>query len=434
MAREQRVRFVLLQFTDILGVLKSVAIPVEQLPAALAGEIMFDGSSVMGFARIEESDMMLMPDPSTYALLRWPNPQGGDATARLICDILTVAGDPFAGCPRQALKRVVARAESMGYVMNAGPEAEFFLFHCDEEGQPSLITHDQGGYFDLAPLDQGKSARRDMVIALQDMGFAVEAAHHEVAPAQHEIDFRYADALSTADRIVTFKTVVRSVAQSHRLHATFMPKPVRGVNGSGMHLHQSLYRGGENAFYSPGERWQLSDTCLHYLAGLMKHAMGFTAITNPLVNSYKRLVPGYEAPVYVAWSERNRSPLIRIPARRGEGTRVELRSPDPSSNPYLALAATLAAGLDGIERCLEAPRPVDGNIYRMTDRERRRLGIVALPSSLEEALYHLEQDPLMRQALGDHIFESFIHAKRLELEDYSLEVHPWELDHYLAVY
>ena len=433
LAEEGGVRFVLLQFTDILGVLKNVAIPVEQLPSALNGEIMFDGSSVHGFARIEESDMMLMPDPATFALLPWRASEKGN-TARLICDILTPEGDPFPGCPRTALKRVMAEAETLGFSLNAGPEAEFFMFHYDEAGKPSLLTHDQAGYFDMAPVDKGKDARRDIVIMLQEIGFNVEASHHEVAPAQHEIDFRYADALSTADNIVTFKTVVRSVANLHGLHATFMPKPIAGIAGSGMHIHQSLFRGDENDFYDATAERQLSRTCMHYMGGVLKHARGFTAVTNPLINSYKRLVPGYEAPVYVAWSEKNRSPLIRIPARRGVGTRIELRSPDPSCNPYLAMAVTLKAGLEGIKKGIEPPPPVSSNIYHMTDRERRRLQIASLPANLNEALNELLADEVIHEALGEHILSRFIDAKRLEIANYRLQVHQWELDHYLGVH
>ncbi len=433
LAEEQNVRFVLLQFTDILGVLKNVAIPVEQLPAALDGEIMFDGSSVHGFVRIEESDMLLRPDPSTYVMFPWRTSDQGN-TARLICDIYTPEGEPFAGCPRTALKRAIALAARMGYELNAGPEAEFFMFHYDEDGKPSLRTHDQGSYFDLAPVDKGKDARRDIVIALQDVGFEVEASHHEVAPAQHEIDFRYAEALITADNIVTFKTVVRSIANANGLHATFMPKPIAGINGSGMHIHQSLFSEGRNAFYDPAAEHQLSPLCMSYLAGLLEHARGFTAITNPLINSYKRLVPGFEAPVYIAWSERNRSPLIRVPARRGNGTRVELRNPDPSCNPYLAMAVTLTAGLDGITRGLVPPKPVNLNIYNMTERERRRYKIDSLPGSLEEALGELLRDEVIQKALGEHILSRFVDAKRIEADVYRTQVHQWELDQYLATH
>jgi glutamine synthetase len=424
---------VYLQFSDILGIIKNVAIPVEQLTKALEGQIMFDGSSVHGFVRIEESDMLLKADPATYALLPWRDGERGNA-ARLICDIQMPDGQPFAGCPRTALKRAVAEAAEMGYTLNAGPEAEFFLFHQDEEGRASLRTHDQGSYFDLSPVDKGELARRDIVQALQDMGFEVEAAHHEVAPAQHEIDFRYADALATADNILTFRTVVRTIAWRQGLHATFMPKPIAGINGSGMHIHQSLFTGDRNVFYDPGGPSQLSPVCLSYLAGLLTHARGFTAVTNPLVNSYKRLVPGYEAPVYIAWSERNRSPLIRVPARRGIGTRLELRNPDPACNPYLALAVTLMAGLDGIKRCLQPPAPTDRNVYEMSAAERARHGIGNLPGSLEEAIEALLDDDVVASALGEHILARFVDAKRIEADVYRTQVHQWELDQYLAVF
>lgn len=433
LAAELNVRFVLLQFTDILGVVKNVAIPVEQLEKALNGETMFDGSSVHGFMRIEESDMFLRADPATFAVLPWGD-SGRGSTARLICDIYTPDGEPFEGCPRHALKRVIARAAELGYTMNAGPEAEFFMFHLDAEGKPSLRTHDQGSYFDLAPIDKGKDARREIVISLQDIGFEVEASHHEVAPAQHEIDFRYADALTTADNLITFKTVVRTAAYQHGLHVTFMPKPIAGIAGSGMHIHQSLFHSGQNAFFDQDAEYQLSDLCRHYLAGLLAHARGFTAVTNPLINSYKRLVPGYEAPVYIAWSERNRSPLVRIPAARGAGTRLELRSPDPACNPYLALAVTLQAGLDGIAQRLEPPKPVNQNIYHMSERDRRRFRIDNLPGTLEEAVAELERDEVIQAALGEHILQHFLEAKRVEAEVYRTQVHQWELDQYLGVF
>lgn len=433
LADQQNVRFVLLQFTDILGVVKNVAIPAERLEKALDGETMFDGSSVNGFVRVEESDMCLRADPTTFAVLPWSS-SGRGSTARLICDIYTPEGDPFVGCPRCALKRVIAQASRLGYVMNAGPEAEFFMFHCDSEGKPSLKTHDQGSYFDLAPMDKGKDARREIVISLQDIGLEVEASHHEVAPAQHEISLGYADALTTADNLVTFKTVARTVASQHGLHITFMPKPVMGVNGSGMHIHQALFSNSQNAFFDPTTEHQLSELCLHYIGGLLSHARGFTAITNPLINSYKRLVPGYEAPVYIAWSERNRSPLLRIPASRGIGTCVELRNPDPACNPYLALAVTLQAGLDGIKHRIEPAKPIDQNIYHMSERERQRLHVDCLPGSLEEAIAELERDEVIQDALGEHILEHFLEAKRIEADVYRTQVHQWELDQYLGVY
>lgn len=433
LASKLNVRSVRLQFTDILGVIKNVAIPVEQLERALNGEIMFDGSSVEGFVRIEESDMLLVPDPSTFTIFPWNSGEGG-ATARLICDVHNPDGTPFEGCPRTILKRVLAEAQEMGYTFMAGPEPEFFLFSRDADGKATTQTHDQAGYFDLLPVDLGEEARRDMVVALEAMGFQVEASHHEVAPGQHEIDFRYADGLKTADNIGTFRVVVRTIALKHGLHATFMPKPVFGINGSGMHVHQSLMHDGENAFYDPDPEHGLSDTALHYIGGILAHAPGFTAITNPLVNSYKRLVPGYEAPVYVAWSFRNRSPLVRVPAARGQKTRIELRSPDPSCNPYLALAVMLKAGLDGIKKKISPPDPVNRNIYTMTETERKALGIESLPGSLKEAVDELEKDEVIREALGEHIFHHFVEAKRLEWDVYRTQIHRWEIEQYLTVF
>ncbi len=430
MVEEQNVKFIRLQFTDIFGVLKNIAIPADQLSKALEGEIQFDGSSIEGFVRIEESDMNLRPGLDTFVTFPWRPKEG--AVARMICDVYNPDGTPFAGCPRGRLKSVIAEAEEMGFFMNAGPEAEFFLFHTDEEGLPTLKTHDRAGYFDMTPADLGENARRDMVLTLSDMGFEVEASHHEVAAGQHEIDFKYNDALTTADSLATFRLVVRTVAQRHGLHASFMPKPIFGINGSGMHTHQSLFRGEENAFYDPKAPYELSETALNYIAGIIEHVKAFTAITNPTVNSFKRLVPGYEAPVYVAWSQRNRSPLIRIPARRGLGTRVEVRSPDPSCNPYLALAVMLKAGLDGIQRKLTPPEPVERNIYEMTEEERKNRNIDSLPGNLFDALQELEQDPVMIAAIGDHIWERFQEAKILEWDSFRTAVHPWEVNKYLA--
>jgi glutamine synthetase len=431
-AEREQVRFMRLQFTDILGTIKNVELPDKQFQDALDGEIMFDGSSIEGFVRIEESDMYLRPDLRTFAIFPWDNPSG-EKVARMICDIHTPEGTPFEGCPRSALKRVIALAAERGFVMNAGPECEFFLFQ-RRNGRATTETHDAGGYFDLTPVDQGEDVRREIVLALQSMGFHVEAAHHEVAAGQHEIDFRYDDVLTTADNISTFRFVVKHVAQRNGLHATFMPKPVFGINGSGMHTHQSLLTGRQNRFHDPEAQWQLSSTCLHYIGGLLRHAKGFCAITNPLVNSYKRLVPGYEAPTNIAWSERNRSPLVRVPATRGLETRVELRMPDPSCNPYLALAVMLRAGLDGIEHEMDPGPPVNKNIYKMSHRERRHLRIDELPASLNEALDELEKDDLVRETLGDHIFNHFVEAKREEWFDYIRHVSPWEVERYLAVY
>jgi len=431
-ARQLGVKFVRLQFTDIMGVLKNIAIPVDQLDKALDGELMFDGSSIHGFARIEESDMYLRPDPDTFVIFPW-RPRDG-AVARLICDVYNPDGTPFAGCPRNCLRRVLDRAKRMGYTMHAGPEMEFFLFHVDADGKPLLETHDKAGYFDLSPVDKGENARREMVMALQEMGFEIETSHHEVAPGQHEIDFKHSDALSIADKIVTFKFVVRTLAQRHGLHATFMPKPVYGINGSGMHMNQSLFRGEENAFHDPSSPDGLSAEAYHYIGGLLKHARPMAAITNSTVNSYKRLVPGYEAPVYVAWAEGNRSALIRIPQKRGLSTRVELRNPDPACNPYLALTVNLAAGLEGIAEKIDPPPRFPINIYHITDADRAERGITSLPGSLEEALGEMKADPVLREALGGHIYTKFIEAKTAEWNEYRIQISPWEVDRYLVNY
>ena len=433
LADEEKVRFLRLQFTDLLGVIKNVEVPRSQFEKALDGQIMFDGSSIEGFTRIEESDMLLVPDWDTFQVNPWANPDGSKV-ARMICDVHLPDGSPFAGCPRLALKRQVERAAEKGFQMVAGPEAEFFLFQKDEKGSTALDTHDTGGYFDLTPVDLGEECRRDIVIVLESMGFEVEAAHHEVAPGQHEIDFKYAEAVTTADNVSTFRFVVKKVAMEHGLHATFMPKPIFGVNGSGMHVHQSLLAGDENSFYDPDGEWQLSATAMAYIGGVLDHSMGLVAVTNPLVNSYKRLVPGYEAPTNIAWSEKNRSPLVRVPARRGMSTRCEVRMPDPSCNPYLALACMLAAGLDGIERGLHAGEPVNKNIFAMSEREKRRLKIKQLPGDLSSALDKLEKDKVLADALGDHIFSHYLAAKRQEWADYISHVHPWEQERYLHGY
>ena len=431
-AKEMDVQFIRLQFTDIFGVLKNVAITIHQLEKALDGELMFDGSSIEGFVRIEESDMYLKPDPDTFGIFPWRPQQG--SVARLICDVYNPDGTPFEGCPRNTLKRTIAEAKELGYTMNVGPEAEFFLFHTDEQGRPTLETHDKAGYFDLTPVDHGESARRDMVLTLQEMGFEVEASHHEVAPGQHEIDFKYDEALKTADNISTFKYVVRTLAQRHGLHASFMPKPVFGINGSGMHANQSLFKNGENVFYDSNGKLELSQEAYYYLGGLIKHARGMAAITNPTVNSYKRLVPGYEAPVYIAWSAKNRSPLIRIPAKRGASTRIELRNPDPACNPYLAVAVMLKAGIEGIKNKITPPASVDLNIYDMTAAQREEIGIGSLPGSLIESLDELKKDEIVMAALGDHIAKRFIEAKELEYEKYRVQVHQWEIDNYLTMF
>jgi glutamine synthetase len=432
LCKKQEVNFLRLQFTDILGVNKNVEVPESQFEKALEGDIMFDGSSIEGFVRIEESDMVLKPDLDTFRVL--PYDDEGGRIARLICDIYNPDGSSFAGCPRQALQRQIAAAKALGYEMMAGAEAEFFIFQLDASGEPTTETHDHGGYFDQTPVDRAEEIRRLIIRDLVSMGFEVEAGHHEVAPGQHEIDFRYAAALETADNLATFRFIVRNVAYRHGFIATFMPKPIFGQNGSGMHTHQSLFKGGKNAFHDPAAKWELSATAIQYVAGLLKHARGFCAVTNPLVNSYKRLVPGYEAPTNVAWSQRNRSPLVRIPDRRGIGTRCELRMPDPSANPYLALAVQLAAGLDGIKQKLTPPDPVNKNIFTMSFRERRKYRIDELPRDLHEALDTLEKDDVIRDALGSHIYERFVEAKREEWQEYIGQVSEWELNRYLGQY
>ena len=431
-AERDRVKFLRLQFSDILGTIKNVEVPDSQFADALNGLVMFDGSSIEGFVRIEESDMVLKPDLDTFRVFPWAD-ASGEKVARIICDIANPDGSPFPGCPRTTLKKVIAQAAAEGWVMNAGPEAEFFLFQ-KKDGAPTTQTHDRAGYFDLTPVDQGEDVRREIVLALQAMGFQVEAAHHEVAPGQHEIDFRYDDVLTTADSVSTFRFVVKHVATRNGVHATFMPKPIYGINGSGMHTHQSLFSNGTNLFYDERGQWQLSELCLHYIGGLLRHAKGFCAITNPLVNSYKRLVPGYEAPTNIAWSERNRSPLVRVPAARGVATRVELRMPDPAANPYLALAVMLRAGLDGIEKKMDPGPPINKNIYKMSHRERRHLRIDELPGNLSEALDAMEKDDLVLETLGDHIVRHFVEAKRNEWFEYIKHVSPWEVDRYLGVY
>lgn len=430
--KEEKVNYLRLQFTDIMGINKNVEVPPSQFNKAVDGNIMFDGSSIEGFSRIEESDMLLKPDLNTLVIYPWN--EGNRKVARLICDIYNPDETPFEGCPRGVLKKTIADAGKMGYIMNAGLEAEFFLFERDGTGNITTNTHDSGGYFDLTPIDKGEEARQSMVDALSEIGFEVEAAHHEVAPGQHEIDFKYADSLKTADRVATFRFVVRKVATRYNLHATFMPKPIFGINGSGMHTHQSLFKGKKNIFYDPGLPYQLSNTAMAYIAGILRHARSFTAVTNPLVNSYKRLVPGFEAPTMVSWSEKNRSPMVRVPAKRGIGTRVELRSPDPSANPYLALAVMQASGLNGIKNNLIPPEPVNRNMYKMSRREMARLKIVTLPGNLSDALDFLEKDKLMRDTLGDHIYSNFLAAKRDEWKYYIQQVHEWEHEHYLTKY
>ncbi len=432
LADAQHVRFLRLQFTDIFGVIKNVEIPSSQFRKALKGDILFDGSSIEGFVRVEESDMLLVPDLSTLLVYPWGDPAA--RVGRLICDVNHPDGRAFEGDPRYVLRRQVAQAAELGFTMNAGMEAEFFLFKAAADGGPATETHDVGGYFDLAPMDLGEDARRAIVDTLEQLGFEVEGAHHEVAHGQHEIDFRHADALRTADNMSTFRFVVKQVARQFGLFASFMPKPVFGQNGSGMHTHQSLFRLGQNAFWDPQREWELSELALHYIGGLLRHARALCAITNPLVNSYKRLVPGFEAPVHAAWSLRNRSPMIRVPDRRGVGTRLELRTPDPSANPYLALAAMLAAGLDGVRTEADWREPVHTNIWDMSHRERRRLRIDDLPRTLDEACDELEKDEVLTSALGPHVTEHFLEAKRGEWHEYHMQVSAWELDRYLARY
>ena len=429
MVEEEDVEFIRLQFTDIFGTLKNIAITSSQLEKALDNKCMFDGSSVEGFVRIEESDMYLYPDYDTFEIFPWRPQQG--KVARLICDVYTPDGKPFEGDPRWILKKTIKEANEMGYRFDVGPECEFFLFHTDDNGLPTTLSHEKAGYFDLGPNDLGENIRRDMVLTLEDMGFEIEASHHEVAPAQHEIDFKYDEALKTADNIQTFKMTVKTIAKRHGLYATFMPKPKFGISGSGMHINMSLAtEAGKNIFADEKGKIGLSDDAYHFIAGIMKHARGMSAITNPLVNTYKRLVPGYEAPVYIAWSAKNRSPLIRIPASRGNGTRVELRNPDPTANPYLVLALCLAAGLDGIKNKIEVPDSVDCNIYEMTPGERRAAGIENMPADLKEAVDCLVADEFLCSVLGEHITTKYVEAKMKEWENYTTRVSQWEIDEY----
>jgi len=433
---EQNVDFLRLQFTDILGTVKNVSVPAEQAEKAFTEGIYFDGSSIEGFVRIQESDMRLMPDPETFAILPWRKREEG-ASARMICDVYnTSTGEPFEGDPRRVLKNAIGRAEEMGYTVNAAPEPEFFLFEEDEAGRATTETSDHGGYFDLAPKDLASDVRRDIIYGLEDMGFEIEASHHEVARGQHEINFEYDDALTTADNVATFRTVVRAIAAQHDLHATFMPKPIPRINGSGMHTHLSLFtEDGENAFHDEDDEFDLSETAKQFTAGILEHAPAVTAVTDPTVNSYKRLVPGYEAPVYIAWSDRNRSALIRKPAARvPAASRIEARFPDPSCNPYLAFAALIHAGLDGIERGLDCPDPVRENIYEFDEQKREEYGIETLPTNLGEAVDALEADEVILDALGDHIGEKFVEAKSQEFEEYLVDVSQWELDRYLETF
>lgn len=431
-AKELDVKFIRLWFTDILGVLKSVNITVEDLEDALEEGMSFDGAAIEGFARHEESDMVAMPDPTTFVLLPW-RPRDRHAVARMFCDIQLPDGSPFEGDPRWVLRRTLQRAADLGYTYYVGPEIEFFYFQ-NSEGTPQVL--DRGGYFDLTPLDMASDLRRETVLALEEMGIGVEYSHHEVAFSQHEIDLRYTDALTMADAMMTYRLVVKQVAMSQGVYATFMPKPLQGANGSGLHVHQSLVKGGQNAFFDPSDRAHLADVARHYVAGLLHHAPALTAITNQWVNSYKRLVPGYEAPTYLTWALKNRADLIRVPEYKvghEDSRRIEYRAPDPACNPYLAFAAMLAAGLDGIEKKMEPPAPMEVNVFDLSEEERKRRGIGMLPASLDEALQLLEQSDLMRQTLGDHVFRSFIENKRAEWNDYRAQVTDYELKRYLPV-
>lgn len=429
---ENGIEFIRMQFTDIAGQLKNVAITKRHIDRAFDNKIMFDGSSIEGFSRIEESDMYLRPSTETFAVLPW-RPKG-KAVARMICDVYTPEGYPFEGDPRYRLKKITEELEDMGYIFNVGAEMEFFLFHTDENGCPTNITHDSSSYFDLEPIDLGGEVRREIVLELEDMGFDIETSHHEVARGQHEVDFSYSDAVSTADNIMTFKNAVRAIAKKNGLFASFMPKPLQDTNGSGMHINMSLEKDGKNCFYDPNDEKGngLSKEAYWFIGGIIKHVKGLTAITNPLINSYKRLVPGFEAPVNIAWSCKNRSPLIRIPASRGSSTRIELRSPDPSANPYLALTVCLAAGIDGIKNKIEPPKEIKGNVFEMSQREMEQTGTDRLPYSLENALLYLSEDEVIKEAIGEHTYKKFMDIKKDEIERFMIKVHPWEIDEYLT--
>jgi glutamine synthetase, type I len=432
--KEKNVNFFRLQFVDIFGFMKNIAIPRSQIEKALDGKIMFDGSSIEGFVRINESDMYLKPDYKTFVVLPWREKNGSNG-ARIICDVYKSDGTPFVGCPRHNLKRVLEDAKKLGFTMNVGTESEFFLFRRDQNGRPTTITDDVTGYFDVEPDDGGIECRRKIIQTLEAMGFEIEASHHEVSGGQHEINFKYADAVTAADNTITYKWVVRSIAAEFGLHATFMPKPIFGINGSGMHTNQSLFNlDGTNAFYDEQAPLQLSETAYKYIAGMLKNARGFAAVTNPLVNSYKRLVVGYEAPVYVAWSASNRSALIRIPAARGLSTRTEIRCPDPACNPYLAFAMMLNCGLDGIKNNLNPPPSTDVDIFEMTAAEKEAEGIASLPANLYEAIQELKANPIAEETLGSHIFTKYIEGKEKEWDNFRVAVTDWELDNYLSRY
>jgi glutamine synthetase len=429
--KKDDVQFVRLQFTDVMGMPKNAAIPVEQVEKSLTEGTWFDGSSIEGFTRIEESDMLLKADPASYAVLPWRPADG--KVARFVCDVYTYGNKPFEGDPRYALKKVMAEAAKMGYTFNTGPELEFFLFNL-VNGKPSTEFSDTGAYFDLAPNDASENVRREIVLSLRQMGFEIEMSHHEVAPSQHEINFKYTDAVTTADRVVTQKYATKAIALKYGLHASFMAKPIGGINGSGMHTHGSLSKGGKNAFADADAEKGLSQTALYYIGGILKHAKAITRVANPTINSYRRLVPGYEAPCYISWSTTNRSALIRVPAARGNGTRAEFRSPDPMCNPYLTFACMLAAGLDGVKNKIMPPESTDVNIYHLTEKERKKMKIDMLPGSLVESQAHLMNDKVLCDALGSHIVENLAKIAEAETEAFRLTVHPWDLDRYLATY
>ena len=431
MAKENDVKFIRLWFTDILGFLKSFAVTLGELETALEEGMGFDGSSIEGYARIDESDMIAMPDPDTFQLLPW-RPREHRAVARMFCDILRPGGEAFEGDPRYVLKQNLKRAADLGYTFYVGPELEFFYFK-NSEGTEIL---DKGGYFDMTPLDMATDLRRETVLTLEEMGIGIEYSHHEVAPSQHEIDMRYTDALTMADQVMTYRLVAKQVAMSQGFYATFMPKPISGVNGSGMHVHQSLFKGDSNAFFDGSDKYNLSKIAKSYIAGMLKHAPEITCVANQWVNSYKRLVPGYEAPVYITWARRNRSDLIRVPEYkpgREKATRIEFRSPDPACNPYLAFSMMLAAGLEGIEKGYELPAPVEENVYHMSEEERQQRGITTLPASLGEAICVAEESELLRKTLGDHVTNAFIKNKKIEWNEYLLRVTDYELDRYLPL-
>lgn len=433
LAAENEVKFINLQFADIFGISKNVAITAEHLERALDGRCMFDGSSVEGFVRVEESDMYLRPDPNTFTIFPWNEHTG--KTARLICDVVMHDGSVFEGDPRYILKKTLKKLNGMGYdSFNVGPECEFFLFKTNDRGEPETVTQDRGGYFDLGPVDLGENARRDVCQVLEKLGFEIEASHHESAPGQHEIDFRYKDGLEIADCILTFKQVVKTISYRNGLYATFIPKPIAGVSGSGMHTNLSIFKNGKNVFFSGSGAQSLSQEACWFIGGLIKYAREITAVTNPLVNSYKRLVAGHEAPLYIAWSAKNRSTMIRIPAARGDSTRIELRSPDPACNPYLALALILNAGLEGIKNRIEPPEPYEKNIYQISEEQREETGIEKLPESLIEAIACMKKSEMVKEVLGEHIFKKYIEAKTFEWYEYRKVVSQWELDQYLGKY